>query len=112
MNFTIFTTNSGNKNRAGNNLHPGQLDPRPLTAGPVATLEGQAGLVGWAMAQADRLSVAGDGRPWRARRREKRRRKGGGRTGGSPGTRRWWWLGRRRAGGCEFGGRAAQFLAR
>jgi hypothetical protein len=47
MHFTIFTQNLEIKTGQGTIYTRGLLDPRPLTTGPMATLESQAGLVGW-----------------------------------------------------------------
>jgi hypothetical protein len=69
---------------------------------------GQAGLVSWGIAQPDRLSAAGNGRPWRAAQRGMRRGKGSRRTRGSPGGHRCAWFRRRGSVGGEFCGSGAQ----
>jgi hypothetical protein len=53
--------------------------------GPEADMAGQAGLVGWGVAQHDRLPVTGEGRPGTELRRERPRGKGSRRTRSSPG---------------------------
>jgi hypothetical protein len=62
----MFTQNLEIKTGQGTIYNRGQLDPRPLTTGPVATLESQAGLVKpgrWPGHARSRARLAGRRRP-------------------------------------------------